>query len=112
MVRSVAGNLARRAAYDQDMVVDLCLAVDEVCGVLGDVTPAGQEFTCAFAVRPDRMDVEFTTELAGPGRPVSADDSLGWQMLRRVTDELVTLRTQGVGGGADALCIRLGRRAR
>ncbi|MFL6140240.1 MAG: hypothetical protein ACJ72N_00030 [Labedaea sp.] len=111
VVRSVVGHLARRAAYDQDMVVDLRLAVDEVCGVLGDLSPAGQEFTCAFDVRPDRMDVEFTTELTERGRPMPAD-SLGWLLLRGVTDELITLRTPGVGGAADELRIRLGRRIR
>jgi hypothetical protein len=109
VVRSVVGHLAQRAAYDQDMVVDLRVAVDEVCGVLGNLTPAGQEFTCEFAVRPDRMDVEFTTELANCSRPVSAD-SLGWLLLRGVTDELTTLCTPGVGGAADELRIRLGRR--
>ncbi|HEX4250251.1 MAG TPA: ATP-binding protein [Pseudonocardia sp.] len=106
-VRTMAAEVAARADFDLDAISDLRMAVDEACAALiGDAADGG-ELRCVFAVDRDRIQVRVTVP---PGRPGAVFDTtgFGWQVLRTLVDEIVTLPatstdTAGPPDGADSV---------
>jgi len=90
VARSVAERLAHQAHFDPDATCDVQLAVDEACAAVASQTADGATMTCAFDVEPGRMDIEVSAKAATRPAPFG---SLGWRLLRAVTDEL-SLRHQ------------------
>ena len=89
-VRTMAAEVAARADFDLDAIADLRMAVDEACAaLLGDAAGDGQ-LCCEFAVDKDRIQVQVTVP---PRRPDARFDTtgFGWQVLRTLVDEIVTL---------------------
>jgi serine/threonine-protein kinase RsbW len=83
-VRALAADVALREDFDLDAVSDLRLAVDEACAtVLARARPEGT-LVCRLLVTPRVVEISATAATDN-GHPPPVD-SMGWQMLRTLTD--------------------------
>lgn len=94
-VRALAADVALREDFDLDAVSDLRLAVDEACAtVLARAKPDGT-LVCRLLVTPRVVEISATAP-SDDGRP-PAVDSMGWLMLRTLTDAAHCWTTESDG---------------
>jgi serine/threonine-protein kinase RsbW len=112
-IRTVAADLAARADFDLDAISDLRMAVDEACTTLIGVAGPESRLTCAFAVMPDRIEVDVTIPLpaGSPGEATVATDTFGWRVLQTLADKVLVVQLPGNDGGPDQVGIRIDKRA-
>lgn len=83
-IRLAAASLAARCDLTIDEIEDLRLAVDEACAtVLARARPEGT-LVCRLLVTPRVVEISATAATDN-GHPPPVD-SMGWQMLRTLTD--------------------------
>ena len=96
VVRSIAGQLAERANFDEDARTDLTLAADEACGLLSELDPVYPELWCAFTLRPNQVHVEIAAPVSRRSSAVP-HDTMSWQLLRGITDDLTVQHWPATG---------------
>jgi hypothetical protein len=110
IVRSIAGQLAERAKFDEDARTDLRVAADEACWVIAELNPVDTEMRCAFTLRPEQIDLEVSAPVSRRANAVP-HDTLGWQLLRTVTDELTVQHWPSAGRSPSEFRLTLTKRA-
>lgn len=93
IVRSVAVAVALRANFDLDEVDDLKLAADEMCASLMARAAGGEALVCRFSFEPGSILVVASVGTLDIS-PI-ATDTLGWQVLARLTDRAESWTTPG-----------------
>jgi serine/threonine-protein kinase RsbW len=89
VLRAVAASVAARLEWPYDVVDDLRIAVDEACAQLLNGGRGGKALTVRFEPSEDGMDLTASTDAAGASwPPPDVEESLAWQVLTALTDEV------------------------
>lgn len=91
VLRSTAVSFAARLGCTIDEVEDLRIAVHEAAAMLITVTEPGNRLSCRF-----QLDEQLLVALSVPAgnRPLPADSSFAWQILRSLTKAVEVDRSE------------------
>ncbi|MCA1833805.1 MAG: ATP-binding protein [Actinomycetota bacterium] len=97
VLRSAVASVAARLDFTYDAIDDLRIAVDEACAHLLGVSPVASKMT--LRMTPDGHDLvvlAFTDAEPQAWPPPGAKQTLAWQVLSALADEVVFER-EGLG---------------
>ena len=94
ILRSVAASVAARSALTVDSIEDLRIAVDEASAQLLSAAPRASTLTMKLAADGMVVDVQLSADGETPiWPPDGIERSLGWQVLKGLSDEVRYERT-------------------
>jgi serine/threonine-protein kinase RsbW len=100
-IRTVAADLATRADFDLDSIIDLRMAVDDACAMLVAIAAPNATLSCRFTVRADWIelaaDVDVDVDVDDGAEPLPTG-SFGWRVLSYLADEVTARVVAGEPG--------------
>jgi serine/threonine-protein kinase RsbW len=106
-IRTVAVDLATRAGFDFDSIVDLRVAVDDVCAKLVCLAAANVTLSCSFwTVWLERIEMTAEVDVKTMTDPLPRG-SFGWWVLQCLADEVTALVLPSDTGRGARVCLIL-----
>ena len=106
-IRTVAVDLATRTGFDFDSIVDLRVAVDDVCTRLVRLATAEATLSCSFlSVWLERIEVTAEVDVETMTDPLPRG-SFGWWVLQCLADEVTALVLPSDTGRGARVCLIL-----
>lgn len=92
VLRRVVASVAAKLDFPFDGIEDLCLAVDEACGLLLAGRSA-RRLETRILPQPGRVEVVASIDSEGPWPPSGVEGTLSWMVLTALSDEVDLDRT-------------------
>ena len=86
VLRTATAGLAARLNFTLDEIEDLRIAVDEACAMLLPQATAGEDFSCAFTLDDDALDVHVRVSTNGGSLPQR--DTFAWTVLSALAGDV------------------------
>lgn len=94
VLRAVANTIATSEDFDLDVVLDVTLAVDELCSALMRRAGHNQQLECQFVIAGDRLLVHGFVRT--DSRSPHSTKTLGWRMLTGLVESARTWLDESV----------------